>query len=211
MELFFASQNWLFLLAVILLLALAAIEGLALLLGFSVSSWLDQFVPEMGDGAGALADSWLGWLHVGKVPVLVILVILLTAFASIGLVFAASVQAVLGRYPPALLSGGLAFVAALPVVRFSAQGIARLIPRDESSAGPLENLVGRVGVVINGTARVNYPAQARVRNAHGLTLYIHVEPDQEGVVLANGDSVLLVKQISGTRFLAIANPRPEVL
>ena len=77
--------------------------------------------------------------------------------------------------------------------------------------GPLTDLVGRVGVVINGTARVNYPAQARVRNAHGLTLYIHVEPDQEGVVLANGDSVLLVKQISGTRFLAIANPRPEVL
>jgi hypothetical protein len=142
---------------------------------------------------------------------LVVVTILLTAFAMIGFVINGVVNAFAGFYPPAITSVPLAFLGALPIVRMASATIARFIPRVETSAEPLENLVGRVGVVVNGTARANYPAQARVKSGHGQTLYIHVEPDGEGLQLVEGESVLLVKQISGTRFLAIANPRPELL
>ena len=88
---------------------------------------------------------------------------------------------------------------------------ARIIPKDETSAVLLETLVGHVAVVVNGTARVNYPAQARVKSEQGQTFYIHVEPDDEDVQFTTGESVLLIKQISGARFLGIANPRPDLL
>ncbi|MDR3221277.1 MAG: YqiJ family protein [Candidatus Accumulibacter sp.] len=212
MNLFLAPESWPFLLALILLLAVAVVEGLALLCGFSVSGWMDDFVPDpSADAAGHVFDSCLGWLHIGQVPMLVVVTILLTAFAVIGFVINGVVHSFVGFYPPAITSAPLAFLGTLPIVRMTSTTIARFVPRIETSAEPLENLVGRVGVVVNGTARANYPAQARVKNDHGQTLYVHVEPDGEGLQLAEGESVLLVKQISGTRFLAIANPRPELL
>ena len=215
MSLFLAPQSWPFLLALILLIAIAVIEGLALLLGFSISGWLDDFMPDMdvpsGDMAGHVFDAWLGWLHLGKVPLLVVLSLLLTTFAMAGFVINGVAHSILGEYPPVFASVPLAFLGALPAVRASAAAISRLVPRDETSAEPLANLVGKIGVVINGTARANYPAQARVKNDHGQTLYVHVEPDGENQQLVAGESVLLVKQISGARFLAIANPRPDLL
>jgi hypothetical protein len=206
-DLFLAPQAWPFSVALALVLAIAVIEGAAQMLGFPVFGWIDGGAL----GASDAADAWLGWLHVGKVPVLVLLVILLTSFAMIGYLVMAVAWSLLGVYPAAWLSAPLAFFGALPVVRGSGLVIARLIPRDETSAVSLDTLVGRVAVVVNGTARAGYPAQARVRNEAGQSFYVHVEPDDPAVHLESGASVLLVKQLSGARFTAIANPRPDLL
>ncbi len=211
MELFLTPESWPFTVAVLLLLAIAVLEGLALLVGMSLSGWFDHLVPDAAHGIEGVSDSWLGWLHVGKVPILVLLVILLTAFALMGYVLNALVHETLGFYPPAPVSAVAAFLGALPVVRVSGAAIARLIPRDETSAVSFESLVGRIAVIVNGTARVGYPAEARVKNEHGQTLYVRVEPNGENLQLGPGESVLLVKQIAGSRFLAIVNPRPDIL
>ncbi len=211
MEIFLAPQSWPFAVAVLLLVAIAIIEGMALLVGVSFSGWLDHFVPDAAHGLEGVSDSWLGWLHVGKVPMLVLLVMFLTSFALIGYAVNALVHAVFGAFPPAAVSAALAFFGALPVVRLSGAAVARIIPRDETSAVLLESLVGRVAVIVNGTARANYPAEARVKNEHGQTMYVRVEPDGAEIQLGPGESVLLVRQISGSRFLAIANPRPDIL
>jgi len=210
-DLFLAPESWPFTVAALLLVAIAVVEGLALLAGMSLSGWFDHFAPDAAHGVEGVSDSWLGWLHVGKVPVLVLLVILLTAFALIGYALNALVQGAFGFYPPAPVSALAAFLGALPVVRMSGATIARLIPRDETTAVSFESLVGRVAVVVNGTARVGYPAEARVKNEHGQTLYVRVEPDGENLQLGPGESVLLIKQIAGSRFLAIVNPRPDIL
>ena len=211
MDLFLAPESWPFTVAALLLVAIAVVEGLALLVGMSLSGWLDHFVPDAAHGVEGAADSWLGWLHIGKVPILVLLVILLTAFAILGYVLNALVHETLGFYPPAPVSAVAAFLGALPVVRMSGEAIARLIPRDETTAVSFESLVGRVAVVVSGTARCGYPAEARVKNEHGQTLYVRVEPDGENLQLGPGESVLLIKQIVGSRFLAIVNPRPDIL
>lgn len=211
MELFLAAEAWPFSVAVTLVAAIAVIEGAGLLVGLNFSGWVDHLLPDMGEGLDGASTAWLGWLHVGKVPVLVLLVVLLTAFAMIGFAIVALSKDLLGFYPPAPLSAIGALLGALPVVRVSGAAIARVTPRDETSAVLLETLVGRVATVINGTARVNYPAQARVRNEHDQTLYVHIEPDDPDATFGPGDSVLLVKQISGSRFQAIANPRPDLL
>jgi hypothetical protein len=211
MELFLAPESWPFTVAVMLLIAITVIEGMGLLVGVSFSGWLDHLLPDASHGLEGIADSWLGWLHIGKVPMLVLLVVLLTAFALIGYTVNALAHGMLGFYPPAALSALVAFLGALPVVRVSGATIARLIPRDETSAVLLESLVGRVAVVVSGTARADYPAEARVKNEHGQTLYVRVEPDHPTAQFGPGESVLLVKQISGSRFHAIANPRPDLL
>lgn len=194
--------------AILLVLIMGLIEAAAVYLGFGFSEWLSAAFPDGMDGA---ADAWLGWLHVGKAPLLVLLVILLTTFSIIGFTLNALAQSLIGIFLSPLLSVPIAFIGALPVVRLLGTTIARLIPKDETSAVLLDTLVGHVAVITNGTARVNYPAQAKVKNGQGQVFYVHVEPENEGASLNTGDSVLLVKQISGTRFLAIANPRPDIL
>lgn len=205
-DLLLAPEAWPFAGALLLLLALTLIEGASQLAGFSASGWLDSWC--LGEAG---PDAWLGWLHLGKAPLLVLLIIFLTAFSVAGYGGLLLSKALFGIYPPAWLMGGLAVLAALPVVRLGGAAIARLIPRDETSAVPLDSLVGRVAVVVNGTARVNYPAQARVRNEVGQQFYVHVEPDDPAAILVTGDAVLLVRQLSGARFQAIANPRPDLL
>lgn len=207
-ELLLAPESWPFTFAVVLLALIGLIELVSLSIGISLPGVLDHATLEhLGD----LADSWLGWLHIGKVPMLVLLVLLLTAFALIGFTLNALTHQFLGVYPTPLLSSGAAFLGALPLVRAVGGGIARLIPKDESSAVSLGSLVGHVAVVVNGTARKGYPAQAKVKNEQGQTFYVHVEPDSEITQFTAGDSVLLVKQISGARFQGIANPRPDIL
>lgn len=208
MDYFFAVESLPFTLAALFVIVIGLVEFVAVMAGFDVSGLLDHIVPENIDGA---ADSWLGWLHVGKVPLLVLLVILLTAFAIIGFTLNALVHGVLGIYPFPLVSSALAFVGALPVVRVTGTAIGRVLPKDESSAVSLEGLIGHVAVVLSGTAKAGYPAEARVKSEHGQTFYVRVEPETEAVEFGAGASVLLVKQISGTRFMAIANPRPDIL
>src|SRR3954462_14705218 len=102
MSLFIGPEAWPFTVAVMLVLAFAVIEGVALLVGTSVSGWLDHFAHDVTpDGA---TDSWLAWLHLGKVPTMVILVTLLTAFALAGYIVNALVHGILGVYPPPLVS-----------------------------------------------------------------------------------------------------------
>lgn len=208
MEFLAAPQSLPFVAAIIIVLIIGLVEGIATYSGFGFSEWLDAYSLS---GADVAADSWLGWLHVGKAPLLVLLVILLTAFALIGLTANAFTHGLFGFYLYPLLSVPLALIGAIPVVRVSGAVIARYIPKDETSAVSLDSLVGHVAVVMNGTARANYPAEAKVKNEQGQTFYVHVEPEGAGIKFESGDSVLLVKQISGARFQAIANPRPDIL
>ena len=88
--------------------------------------------------------------------------------------------------------------------------VARIMPKDESSAVSEDSLVGRAGVVIVGTARLGEPAQVRLRDTHGQTHYVMAEPDSQDETFPSGTAVLLVMRI-GARYRAIRNPHPELL
>jgi hypothetical protein len=208
----FASQTWPFTVATILLLFITVTEGLALLFGLSLFHWLDHFVPGLGHAEYGPLDRGLGWLHVGRVPMLALLVVFLAAFALTGFALNMVVHRVVGIWLPEWISIPLAVLAGLPVVRVLGAGIARIVPTDESFAVTLDSLVGRVATILGGTAQKGRPAEAKVVNQHGQTLYVMVEPDGENdAVFRSGASVLLVRQIAGNRFAGIPNPRPDLL
>ena len=204
-------ETWPFVVATLLLLFITAAEGLAFLGGFSVFHWLDHWLPAVADAQHGPLDKGLGWLHVGRVPALALLVIFLAGFALTGFALNMVAHRLLGFWVPAWLSIPVAAVAGLPIVRILGAGIARLVPADETFAVTLDSLVGRVAIVLGGTARTGYPAEAKVLNQHGQTLYVTVEPDMADTIFEAGASVLLVRQIAGTRFAGIANPRPDLL
>jgi hypothetical protein len=211
MSVFFAAETWPFTLATILLLLVTLIEGAALLAGSTASSWLDSLLPDPWDGMHGPLDHWLGWLHVGRVPVLVLVVIFLAAFAVTGFALNMVSTKLLGDYLTPWAAVPLAFVSALPVVRILGAGIAKVVPKDETFAVTLDTLVGRVATIVGGTARRGFPAQAKVVNQHGQTLYVMVEPEPNTRDLEAGESVLLVRQLVGSRFGGIPNPRPDLL
>jgi hypothetical protein len=202
-----ATETWPFTAAAFAMLVIAIVEGIALFVGANLSESLQQALPDM-DGP---FEKLLGWLYVGRVPLLILLVLFLAGFAITGYTLNLVVFRFFGTWVPTIISVPAAFLATLPIVRVLAVGLARLIPTDQTFAVSFDSLVGRVGTIVTGTARAGYPAQAKVANEHGQNLYVMVEPEAEGITFQSGERVLLTKQISGSRFAAVVNPWPDLV
>jgi len=222
-----ASGNAPFAIALLIMLGLAVVELIALVTGFSVNDVVDDFVAghlEVTAGSGptgmeatgpgeasSVVGRFLAWLHVGRVPVLMILIVFLTVFGVFGLIGQGILRSVTGHALPAVIAAPAVFFVGLPVVRGATGLLARMMPRDETSAVDVSTLVGRTAVVTGGTARTGLPAQARVKDHFGTEHYVLVEPEDEGAVFATGSVVLLVRQHAGGRFTVIENPNAALV
>jgi hypothetical protein len=205
---FFAPELWPFALAAILMTAVAVTEAVALLAGASLSHWGDGHHFDHPDG---VAGGALGWLHFGKVPILVLFVIFLMTFALAGYIVQYAARGVIGIFLPLPVAAVVAFAGGVFGVRLLGGALAKMIPRDETSAVADASLVGRIGTITIGTASAGTPAEARVRDEHGASHYVMVEPEEAGMTLTSGASILLVRHMTGRRFQAIPNPKPELL
>lgn len=167
--------------ALLLMLLIGAVEAIGL-----GSAAIDIHLD--ADGAA----HWLGWLGIGRVPVLVVLIVFLALFGLAGV----TLQQLLTSLAGAPLGAGpaslAAALAALPVTGVAARGLGRILPRDETSAIPLDALTGRIGTIMLGEARHGSPARARVEDRHGQAHYVMVVPDNRDQVFREGQQVLLV-------------------
>ncbi|HEY0720970.1 MAG TPA: YqiJ family protein [Gammaproteobacteria bacterium] len=212
-----ASGNIPFSVALLFVFALAMLEGVGMLIGAGLSGFIDHLLPSVDMDvdvpnveAPGVVSQILGWFYVGKVPFLIVLIALLTSFGIIGLIMQSVVQTLSGYLLPALLAAPLALAGALPVSRGFTALIARIMPRDETEAVSADSFVGRVAIITTGNARHGSAAQARLNDQYGQTHYVMVEPEAAEAVLPSGSEVLLIKK-NGTRFLAIANPKPVLV
>jgi hypothetical protein len=208
MSLFTAPQNLPFGIGFALIVGIALFEGLGMLISMSPSNLLDDLLPEI-DGDSGL-DRVLGWLHVGKVPALVLLLLFLSGYTVFGYSLQLVANGLFGGYLPALVAGLLAVPAGMATVRGLGSLIAHIIPRDETSAVSEQSLVGRVGVIVGGGARRGLAAQARVKDSHGRSHYLMVEPDIDDEVFDEGAQVLIVRK-AGAFYRCIANPHPTLM
>lgn len=228
LEFLLAAENTPFTVALVLMFGIAVLEGLLTFLGFGLSSTLDALIPdfdagyetnigsELEPGIAPELDSpsalsrLLGWLRVGKVPALMLLVTFLTGFGLSGLALQSFVRGVTGALLPGLIMSIPAFLIALPVVRIFGGLLNKVMPQDETDAVTEESLVGRIATITLGTAKTGSPAEAKVRDLHGTTHYVMVEPDIANIEFSSGSSVLLVKK-EGAVFKAIDNPNPALV
>lgn len=223
-----------FAVALVLMLVIALAELAGALMGLAPSGFLDNMLPEieadadlemdadLGGSGGALdsdavaapdapgagpLSSILGWLCVGKVPILVLLIAFLTVFGLSGYVIQGAVSGLAGFTLPPALAAIPALFAAVPATRASGLVLARMIPKEQTDAVSRTGFIGRIAVVIRGEARAGAPAEAKLTDSHGLTHYLLVEPDEADAVFTAGDAVLLVREAGG-RYRAISNPNP---
>jgi hypothetical protein len=208
MSLFVIPELLPFGVAFALIVVIALLEGLGMMVSHSPSNAIDHWLP-MADSDGAL-DRLLGWLHLGRVPALVLLLLFLTGYMIFGYGLQIVAHGLLGAYLPAWAAGALAVPAGLATVRGLGAVVAQLVPRDETSAVSDQTLIGRAGVISGGIARRGLAAQARVRDIHGRVHYLMIEPDLDDDVLDDGTEVLVVRKV-GAFYRAIRNPHPTLL
>ncbi len=183
-----APANLPFSVALLVMLMIGAVEALGL--GASAVH-LDAHADL--DGGGDL----LGWLGVGRVPLLMLLVVFLALFGLAGL----AIQQFAG--PLSLwIAVPAATAAALPLTGLGARGLERVMPGDETTAVGLDELVGRRGTITIGTARRGSPAQARVADIHGQVHYVMVEPYDDRQSIGEGETVRLDRR-DGHIFIAV--------
>jgi hypothetical protein len=195
-----SPDNVPFVAALVLMLLIGAVEALGLGGGMAVGEGIEGLDGDVN----VETPSLLSWINVGRLPLLMLIVVFLFGFGMTGLIGQRIVAAVVGQPGPWFLAAPLAFAVALPVTRVFGRGVARIMPRDETTAVSRDSLVGRVAVIVTGDAAQASAAQARVRDEHGQVHYVMVEPDNAADVFAQGSSVLLVRH-AGAKYFAIHN------
>jgi hypothetical protein len=209
-DLFLAPENVPFGVAFGVLIGLAIVEGIGAFIAASPSALLENLLPDKDLDGDGIIDGPLGWLHVGKVPLLVVLILFLFGFSLCGYVVQVFARGILGNYLPTWIAVVPSFFMGLTTVRGLGALIAHIVPKDETSAVSDQTLIGRAGIVMGGTARFGLAAQVRVRDAHGRAHYLMVEPDMAEDEFPEGTAVLIVKKV-GALYRAIRNPHPDLL
>lgn len=193
---------------------LAAGENLAFVVALGTMV-LIGLIEAVGLGSSALGHDldidghgeWLGWLGFGRLPLLMLLVVFLACFSVIGLVGQQIALSSLGALLPGWIAISGAGAAALPATGGMARIVGAIMPRDETTAIGIDQLIGLHAQILVGTAATGSPAKARVRDFHGQTHYVMVEPDSPDTRFTEGTEILLVRR-ENQIFRAISSDRP---
>lgn len=193
---FFADQNSPFLVAMVITLAIAAIETLSLVMGLGLSDLIDDILPDFDadtpEVETSLLGDALGWLNVGRVPLLVLLLAFLGVFTAGGYGLQMLARGTVGFMLPAMIAAPIALLAAVPATRFASRTLARIVPREETYATGDDELVGHIAVITLGPVTRSTAGKAKVTDQHGNTHFVRVRAAQRGMRFATEESVLLV-------------------
>ncbi|NNH87908.1 YqiJ family protein [Acinetobacter terrae] len=202
-ELITHPSNLIFSVCICLMLLLGILELILLLLGGGSQGFLEQFLPddlstaqhaEIGvDADQSIFTQVLDWLYLGRVPLFVWLIIFLTIYGLSGFIIQSIFHHFTAHFFSAWIIAPACLFLSMPLVRYSAMIIARILPQDETTAIYSEELIGRTAVIILGEAKINSPAQAKVLDQFGQTHYVLVEPEQNEI-FTQGQSVVLTQR-----------------
>ncbi|MGH6614251.1 YqiJ family protein [Sphingomonas sp.] len=177
-----APENFVFVSAIVLMLLIGVVQ----LVGLGHDAHLHGDFESHPD--------LLSWLGVGRLPMLMLLVVFLATFGVIGLIGQQAIHDSTGALLDPWFAIPAALAAALPVTGLAARGLARILPRDHTTAILLDDLVGETGSIVTGRAAYGSPARARVEDEHGQAHYVMVEPNTPDQVFEEGERILLVRR-----------------
>ncbi|MEM6731263.1 MAG: OB-fold-containig protein [Myxococcota bacterium] len=220
------GANLPFSIAIALMMAIAALEVLTLAFGAAASGIVDSLLPDfdfdldvdldvdsdvdapdMAAHVPALSVL-MSWLHVGKVPTLILFAAFLFGFGLSGYTFQGVVDGIFGRPLTPWLAAVPAFFGSLPVIHVVGRTLRFVLPSEETDAVSRTSFIGRTAVITLGTAQKGEPAQARLKDEKGQTHYVMVEPRDSGA-LESGSEVVLVG-LEGVTFAAVSSDMPQL-
>jgi hypothetical protein len=213
LEFLAVSTNLPFSVALAVFVVIAIMEGVGTLFGVGVFSAIESLFPDadidfdievLDINSPTALSRILSWLRIGQIPILVLMVIFLVSFGIYGLVMQYFLLTSLGFMLPANIAWIGPLVIAVQTMRWCSGGLAKIIPRDETSAVSHDSFIGRVATITLGTASTGNPAQGKLKDSHGKSHYVMLEPDLKEDIFEQGSKVLLVRRVGGI-FYAIAN------
>ncbi|HEX8348814.1 MAG TPA: OB-fold-containig protein, partial [Hymenobacter sp.] len=191
LDFLFLSDNIVFLIAGIAVLALFAFEVIAALIGGSLHLIHADSDIAFGNDVGGVMD----WLNPNEVPVIILMTIFLGVFAALGF----SLQWIwLGLGLPLLsplITAPVTAAGALLPVKAASTVIGRVLPRETTNAITVDSLFGYYGKITIGPVMERAQGQAKVRDDHGVTHYFQVVLDDSGIA-EEGDNVVLLERVS---------------
>ncbi len=185
------------------LIAFGSLAVIAVLQLTGVSEAIEgagEFEAPDGLEVGGFGEALTTLLGLGRVPLLIWLAALLFVFAVVGVVGQAVLVSMLGAPLSAGWAALVAGGAALPLNSLAMRPLGAVMPKDETTAIGLDDLVRRDAEIQIGTARAGSPARAKVIDMHGQTHFVMVEPHDTATELPAGDTVLLVRREGQTFF-----------
>ncbi len=189
------DANFWFSCALGIVIALFILEMAGMFFGVSLLGLVDDQAALDADTDTSSGFTEFGsWLALDRLPLLVWLVLLLTTFGSAGLTFNFLSLTLLDTYFARWLITLLAVIAGLFFTARFGSFIARLLPKQESSATTADELVGTVGHITVGVARQNSPAEGKFIDAHGQPHYLLVEPFEPDEQFCQGEKILLIQK-----------------
>lgn len=185
---------------------------------FDIDADLDASVDASMDAASSGGELSLGlkaldWLYVGRIPTMILLILLIACFSIAGFIIQELAHRILGSYLSPWLASLDALVVSIPLLKVTAAALYPIIPKEETTAVGGNELLGREARIVLGQASVGLPAQAKVMDAHGQSHYVLLEPDPDyhpqsdshpstaATIFTAADVLVLTKQV-GERFLA---------
>ena len=206
------AANLPFSVALAVMIAFVLLEVISLSLGAGVSSIIDALLPDLDldldldtdlpDNSPSTFTHILSWFRVGEVPLLMLLLVALTAFGLSGLLLQSLARMITGNLLPPLIAAIPACFCAVPFIRVIGGLLNTYMPKDETTAVSEDSLIGRSAIILAGTATQGKPIQAKVRDEHQHTHYILVEPELPEEKFNAGETVI-VSSKKGAIFQAV--------
>jgi hypothetical protein len=198
-----------FIVAIAVMALLLVLELVALLMGLGLTEHAGGLLASHAgldhpaDGADlGVGAQCLSWLHVGRVPLLVIVTLLLLGFSIAGLSLQYATHACFG----VVLSAGIASAVAVPLALVFTHWVgglaAGLMPSIQTSALSESEFIGLTGEIVGAQARHGVPGQARIIDRFGQTHYVRVEPMKPDEALSGGARVVIVERVSDSLYRA---------
>ncbi len=161
---------------------------------------------DSGVSGNSFADV-LGFLNVGRVPFMVMMMSLFTIWSFTGLI----VNEILGvKNTPNFfwISCALALVCGVLGTRYLSLTLAKIFPESDPATKDL-HLLGLQGRVISGQITTTFgTARVQVPDGHTLTVRCRVKPDEPNPV--KGDTVILVNYDSDKRIFDVKPSEMEL-
>jgi hypothetical protein len=199
-EFYLLTENFPFTVAITVVAILSFLEGVMLLLGLGMISFLDNLLPDLDldiDGPTlenhGLVSKTLTFLKIKNVPLIILFVAFMMSYGMSGLIIQGFCIKLFGTPLSSALISIPAFFIGITLMKGFGEVLAKIMPADETDARKIEEYAGKMGVITLGVSKKGNPAQCKVREKNGATHYFMALPDNEGEEIHQGEKVLLVR------------------
>ncbi len=184
-------ENTAFSVSFAFLIAILMVEIIGLMIGFTSLS-MDADAGLDADADVGFFGNIIAWVNPSGLPFMILLAFMLMYFTAIGYTTQGLMIGFFGFGLPTSMAAPISFVLSLVVSHIFSEKLGRFLPKDETYAVSIENLVDREGIVVISAKNSligRILGQIKVKDHFGNTHYVSYFSEDEMEV---GDTAILV-------------------